>query len=181
MLENYIIIKDLERKDLELALTNLANLYVETDYAHGIQLYGSNDDENSYLVLFANQPDLERFIYFVNYIRYPEVLDDLRPYVRAYYRTLDMDNKLEFAVGSYVLIYVSEFDTDYASVNIVNENKETFLCNFGSGVKKLEQNEIDFELVIPNIDLYNHISTFYPEPKNLSKESEESKPWWRFW
>ena len=70
MTENYIVVEKVNEKELENVLMDLANLYEGTDYVNGIQLYRKKEDYDSFLILFSNEPDFERFNYFINYIYY---------------------------------------------------------------------------------------------------------------
>ncbi|MBI3235253.1 MAG: hypothetical protein HYZ42_14660 [Bacteroidetes bacterium] len=171
--ENYIIIENISTKEIEEILMELANLYSDTGYTHGLQLYQKKGNDKSFLICFTNSPDFERFNYFVNYIHYPEKGN---PKVKGFYKVTDIDTNAEYKKGHWILVFVSKTDEDYDNVIIVNENHENFLLDFGDKIKKLETIEESFKLVSVSKEDYNHIIDINPSPKE-----NESKPWWKFW
>jgi hypothetical protein len=177
MEQNHITIDNVSNQNIEDILMNLANLYSDTGYTNGIQLYRKQNSTSSFLVLFTNSPDLERFNYFVNYIRYSEGMDNYTPIVRGYFQTKDINNNKDFSVGDWIMVYVSSNDKEYDNVNIVNSNNENYLYDFGGKIKKLITIEEQFEFSQLDLINYNHILDIYP-----SKSFESStKPWWKFW
>ena len=178
MTENFIIVENVNEKDLESILMNLANLYADTEFVNGIQFFRKKEKYNSFLILFSNQPDFERFNYFVNYIKYPEEYEKFSPFLRGFYRTSDIKKKLEFNVGEWIMVYVSKNDKDYDNVNLVNEKNDNYLYDFGGNIKKLKSAEEMFKLISFDKSNYYHIIDIIP---NKSVEKLELKPWWKFW
>lgn len=177
MNQNHIIIDNISNQNIEEALMSLANLYADSGYTDGIQLYRKQKSTSSFLVCFTNSPDFERFNYFVNYLRYPENNDSLNPIVRGYYQTKDIKEKNNFSKGDWIMIYVSVNDKEYDNVNIVDSENQNFLYDFGGNITKL--NTIEEQFMFSQLDLlnYNHITDIYP-----AKAFEDSKkPWWKFW
>ncbi|TQI71222.1 hypothetical protein JM79_2149 [Gramella sp. Hel_I_59] len=66
----YIIVENIQTDIIEKVLMNLANLYASTEFVKGIQLFRKKGSTDSFLIIFTNTPDIERFNYFVNYIEY---------------------------------------------------------------------------------------------------------------
>lgn len=173
--ENYIIVENIFTQEIEDILLELANLYSDTGYTDGIQLYRKKGDVTSFLICFKNSPDFERFNYFVNYIHYPE---KGKPIVKGFYKTIDIETVGEYKIGNWVLVYVSNTDKEYDNVIFVNENHENFLYDFGGGIKKLESIEESFNQVSINIEEYNHITDIFGNPEEIIIQA---KPWWKFW
>ena len=171
--ENYIIVKDILTQEIEEILMELANLYSNTGFTDGMQLYRKKGDDTSFLVCFTNQPDFERFNYFVNYIHYPK---KGKPSVKGFYKVKDIDKKGDYTVGNWVLIYVSKTDKEYDNVIVVNENNENYLYDFGGKITKLKSIEESFHLITVDKENYNNIIDIFP-----STFESESKPWWKFW
>lgn len=177
MNQNHIIIDNISNQNIEDILMNLANLYSDSGYTNGIELYRKQKSTSSFLVCFTNSPDFERFNYFVNYLRYPEKYDDLNPIVRGYYQTKDIKERNNFSKGDWIMIYVSVNDKEYDNVNIVDSENQNFLYDFGGNITKLNTIEEQFEFSQLDLLNYNHITDIYP-----AKTFENSiKPWWKFW
>ena len=178
MTENFITIENVSETELCGILLQLANLYIENEYVKGIQLYRKKDNSESFLILFSNQPDFERFNYFVNYIKYPEGYENFSPLIRGYFKSADITLKSEFKVGEWIMVYISPIDREYDNVNLTNINNESYLYDFGGRIKKLEQTDELYKLPSVNINDYVHIKDIHP---TKSVEIIESKPWWKFW
>ncbi|MCR8666241.1 hypothetical protein NO995_00965 [Aestuariibaculum sp. M13] len=178
MNENYIIVENATERHLEDILMNLANLYADTAFVNGIQLYRKKDTYDSFLILFTNQPDFERFNYFVNYIKYPEGYDSFSPLLRGYYQISDIERDFEFKTGDWIMVYVSKHDTEYDNVSLVNIRNENFLYDFGGKVKKLGSQEELFNLIPFDKNDYHHLIDIIP---SKTIETMEQKPWWKFW
>lgn len=178
MTENFIIVENVIEKELESILMNLANLYADTVYVNGIQFYRKKDKYDSFLILFSNPPDFERFNYFVNYIKYPVKYEKFSPFIRGFYKAADIKEKSEFNVGEWIMVYVSKNDKEYDNVNLVNIKNENYLYDFGGRIKKLDSKEEMYNLLSFDKNNYYHIIDIIP---NKSVEKIESKPWWNFW
>lgn len=178
MTENYIIIEKVQERELENILMDLANLYADTTFVNGIQLYRKKRDPDSFLVLFTNQPDFERFNYFVNYLKYPSEHENFSPFLRGYYQSKDIKENIKLNVGEYVMVYISKNDKAYDTVNLVTINNENYLYDFGVSIKKLESTEEIYNLISFDKNKYHHIIDIIP---SKSSDKIESKPWWKFW
>lgn len=171
MTENFIIVENVNEKELESILMELANAYSDTEFVNGIQFYRKKDKFDSFLILFSNQPDFERFNYFVNYIKYPAEHEKFSPYLRGFYRTSDIKQKSEFNIGDWIMVYVSKNDKEYDNVNLVNDKNENYLYDFGGKTKKLKSAEEMFKLISFDKNNYHHILDIIP-----SQTIEERKP-----
>lgn len=178
MTENFIIVENTEERDLEHILMNMANLYADIEFVNGIQLYRKKSNYNSFLILFTNQPDFDRFSYFVNYIKYPEGFESFSPFLRGYFKTIDIKKTYEFKVGEWIMVYVSKNDKEYDNVNLVNDKNENYLYDFGGKVKKLKSKEEIYKLIPFDKNDYYHIIDIIP---SKSVEQLKLKPWWKFW
>lgn len=178
MSENYILVKNVNQQNLERILMDLANLYSETEFVNGIQLYREKGNYDSFLILFSVQPDFERFNYFVNYINYPKGYDKFSPKLSGYYQTSQINETYEFNYGEWLMIYVSKTDTAFDNVHVVNSKDESFLYDFGGKIKKLSTTEVPFKWTAINQDNYHHIIAIY---SSKSFEQSEPKAWWKFW
>lgn len=177
MEQNHIVIDNVSNQNIEDILMNLANLYADTGYTNGIQLYRKQNSTSSFLVCFTNSPDFERFSYFVNYLRYPEGLDNFNPIVRGYYQTKDIKNNKDFSKGDWIKVYVSKNGKEFDNVNVVNSENENYIYDFGGKITKLNTIEEQFELSQFDLINYNHIIEISP-----AKTFENAtKPWWKFW
>lgn len=178
MNENYIIIENVDEKDVETVLMNLANLYSKTDYVNGIQLYRKKNKRNSFLILFTNQPDFERFNYFVNYLRYPEGYENFKSFLRGFFRTTELKENYSFNVGDWLMIYVAENDTEYDNISLINEENETYIYSFSGNSRKVNNIENRFKLITFDKNDYHHLIDIIPE-KTAKKLG--AKKWWKFW
>jgi len=178
MKENYIIIENVIESELESILMNLANIYRDVACADGIQLYRKKDKYDSFLVLFTNQPDFMRFNYFVNYLKYPENFMNFNPFLRGFFKTTDIQEKQEFSLGEWLMIYISKNDKKYDNVSLVNDQNQSFLIDFGERVNKLETTEENYQLITFDKNNYYHITDIIP---SIPEENPASKPWWKFW
>ncbi len=170
MTENFIIVENINERELESILMDLANLYADTEFVNGIQFYRKKGKYDSFLILFSNQPDFERFNYFVNYIKYPAEYDKFSPFLRGFYKTSDIKQKSEFNAGEWIMVYVSKNDKEYDNVNLVNDKNENYLYDFGGKIKKLKSAEEMFKLLSFDKDNYYHIFDIVP-----SKSAENSQ------
>ncbi|MFL9845501.1 hypothetical protein [Flavobacterium rhizosphaerae] len=178
MNSNHIVVKNINEDDLQNILMNIANLYSDTEYVDGIQLYREKQKYDSFLILFTNQPDFERFNYFTNYIKYPEGYENLSHSVRGFFKVSDVRKQYDFNVGEWLMVYVSKNDKEYDNVNIVNCENKTYLFDFGGKIKKLNVIEESYKLIPIDINSFHHIIDIIP---GKVAGRMETKPWWKFW
>lgn len=173
MTENFIIVENVNERELESVLMDLANLF-DDDFVNGIQFYRKKDKYDSFLILFSIQPDFEGFNYFVNYIKYPIEHEKFSPFLRGYYKTSDIKEKSEINVGEWIMVYVSKNDKEYHNVNLVNNKNENYLYDFGGKIKKLKSAEEMFVLMSFDKKDYHHILDIIPS--KTVENSELKKP-----
>lgn len=178
MNENFITIENVAETELGSILLDLANLYVETDFVQGMRYFKNNADSRSFLIKFTFDPDFERFNYFVNYLRYPMGYENISPKVRGYYKTVRIDFKADFKVGDFIMVYVSNTDTEYDNVSLTINMNESYIYDFGGKIKKLDQTDEFYDYKPLNMNDYEHIADVYPSEEAKKKAS---KPWWKFW
>jgi hypothetical protein len=179
MKRNYIVIEGGTRNDVEIILENFCQLYSEGGIVKDIQFYEKNNASNSFLVSFETELDFEHYAYLINYLTYPEGINNWASKIYGYYFTKFLTENYEFNVGEYLMLYVSNNDGDYDNVNVVNFNNETYLYDFGGKISKIGFTERNYNF--PSI-----VETEYQIIKAIKIESDhkemtESKPWWKFW
>ena len=157
---------------------DMANLYRSTPYVDGIGLYTEQGQERSYLITFPQQPDLDHFAFFVNYIVYPIDREFSSPRVIGYFHTALARKAAPHLTGNKVIIYVSENDQEGDSVYMVTEANENYKFDFAGKVSKLDENERNFEAPSLELSNYSHYIDIHPGPKS---DRGEGKPWWKFW
>lgn len=177
-MKSFIVVQNLKTEVIQRVLMNLANLYSNTKFVEGIELYREKGHTDSFLILFTNEPDFKRFNYFVNYIVYPEGFDYQNFSTKGYFKTDQLEKNYEFNIGEWLMMFISKTDKEYDNVIIVNRENLNYLYDFGGIIKKL--NIIEEKFVIKHIDIenYNHIIDIYP---SKSFKAKEDKPWWKFW
>ena len=182
-MQDYILVENISESDISIMLSNLANLYSDTGYTDGIELSKSKSSEQKFLVSFQNIPDFEHFAYFVNYIHYPADVEVSKMYVRGFYKVKEGDSTKDFNPGESLQLYVSQNDTEYDNVSIVNSINQGYLFDFGDKTKKLEYSEEKYQLSGADRANYSVLKIVSPSSTPLSPESTDgsSKPWWKFW
>jgi hypothetical protein len=171
MTKNYIIIKTNHQNTLKRVLMDLANLYHDTSYAQGIQLYREKKQPSSFLVQFTNEPDLDRFSYFTNYFEYPIDITDFKAEVTGYYQTKHITDVPDLKTGEWLLLWVNPNDKHGDNVYIVTEDHNNYIYDFGGYLKALEQRLRDFKRQPIAINNYHHILNIFP-----AKPTKHLKP-----
>ncbi|HLP13956.1 MAG TPA: hypothetical protein VK177_18635 [Flavobacteriales bacterium] len=156
-MQNFIVAENVNQADIEKALVDLSNLYSDTGFTNGIKLYSNKGKPNSFLILFSNNPDFERFNYFVNYLEYPVDVSVPFIFIKGFYQVSSIIDSHEFKKGNWIMVYVSKNQTENDNVNIVNELNESYLYDFGGRHKKLDFCEQKFVLISPVMESYNFI------------------------
>ncbi|MDN5216950.1 hypothetical protein QQ020_33070 [Fulvivirgaceae bacterium BMA12] len=169
--DKYIFIAGPTAKSLNSALQELADLYGDSGYTEGIKIYQSLKTDNRYLINFTNEPDFERFKYFVNYLHYPEVTD-YKAKVMGFWTVTPQDKVPKTLIGKRLLIYVSDYDTEGDNVYAIYDGaQKTSKLGFAIGeeFQELDSKEFDFvESQINNED-YQASGTISPAPKARKK------------
>ena len=173
---SYITIENIKGHHLETNLGELINLYAETGFVDHVPIHRKKGEPENFLVNFPNQPDFDRFCYFVNYLHYPAKEQGSNPKVSGYFRLKTPDGDESELKDEWVMIYVSKGDKEYDNVNVVNKENQSYFYDFGGRQQALEQPERKFNKPEINLNDYHHIMDMIPAPKE-----EVSKPWWRFW
>lgn len=180
--ENFILVENINETAISAILSNLADLYSDTGFTHGIELSRHATSNRKFLVTFRNNPDFDRFAYFVNYIHYPADVEVLGIFVKGFYQIKEVNATIDFKSGEWLQLYVSKNDTEYDNVSIVNADNKEFLYDFGGKIKNLGFTEERYHL--PSIDKneYSLITVINPSASSSTNSSQEhAKPWWKFW
>lgn len=177
-MKSFIVVQNINTETIEIVLMNLANLYADTNFVEGIQLYREKGHSDSFLIFFTNEPDLERFNYFVNYIVYPEGFNNQHLNTKGYFKTDQLKKNYDFNVGEWLMMFISKSDKEYDNVQIVNSRNINYRYDFSGGITKLDTIEEKFTLKNIDLENYNHIIDIHP---NKNFEVDQSKPWWKFW
>lgn len=173
---NYLIIEEVEEKDLIKALAGFTAMYEDiVDFK--IELYRKQDGELSY-VITLNVGDFEMLAYLVNYIRYPEgFLGPFAPKERGFYRCApDSSFASYMGRGEWLMVYVSRSDTEFTNVTFVNARNQSYFYEFSSDIAPLDRTEEPYRLIVPNMKEYACVRTF-----SGMGELGGGKPWWKFW
>lgn len=180
---NFILADNVSEQDLAAILAKLAELYGDTGYTSGMELSRLTGPQPKYLVSFQNEPDMDRFSYFVNYIKYPEGFDVPGIRVTGYYMVPEEESSKHFSAGEWLQLYVSASDTEYDNVSVVNAKNESFLFDFGGRIRKLETAEQTFQLPEIDNEACQLIRVISPEtaPPVSDFTGGTKKPWWKFW
>ena len=179
MNQNHILIQTGDQNTLETVLFDLCNLYHDVPYSHGIQLYRRKGQLDLFLMLFTNNPDFDRFCYFVNYLKYPFDHTSFKPKVRGFFKSKETTTYPQLMEGDWLMIYVNDADTAGDNVYVTNETQLGYVYDFGGNLMTLENPVHSYKAQDVNLEDFNHILDFFPAPKPES--SVESKPWWKFW
>jgi hypothetical protein len=169
--DKYILLHGPRQKDAVIAVQQLADLYSDSGFADEITLYKTTVNEEFYLLNFSNQPDFERFKYFVNYLAYPEI-ENFKAKVIGYWTVTEADNIPQKHIGQRVLLYVSDQDTEGDNVYAVfKEHDSTIKMGFAFGeeYKVLGEKEFDFSEPQFNKQDFALINTITP---NISHKKE---------
>lgn len=177
---HHILVRNISQGQIQSIIMDMANLYKTTPFVQGIEIYEALDQPESFLILFPEQPDIERFAYFVNYIEYPIRQKGLSPVVVGYFDTKHSAKKGPYMVGEWLMVYVSENDDEHDEVFIATEKNETFRFSFRGRVKKLDQNEKPFAFQAIDLSNYSDLTEIIPGPDADNREFG-NKSWWKFW
>jgi hypothetical protein len=171
--KNYILVHSKDQSTLEKVLFDLADLYYDTEYVYGIELYRRKGDLDSFLIQFSNNPDLDRFSYFVNYLDYPMDIENFKVDARGYYQTKDIIEVTKLKTGEWIMLFINPKDKDGDNVYIVNESHQNFIYDFGGRLKSLDHILEEFKQ--HNIDLknYHHILNIFPS-KTVKKQPKKT-------
>lgn len=173
---NYIIIKNINECKVEDAVSELVELYYETGFVNSVII--NRVSVNHFMIEFPDTPDFERFVYFVNYLTYPEGIRDDKPFVYGIWNVVEPKRSFDARTGEKILVYVSNFDTAHDNVNIENAKGKVFKYSFSGKYTEEKRRELNYQKLIVIPDNYTEIITIVPE-KEISKY--EIKPWWKFW
>ncbi|MBF8962912.1 hypothetical protein I0P70_06625 [Pontibacter sp. FD36] len=172
---NYILLYGPRQEDVASAVQQLTDLYAESGFTDGITVKKSTVKEDLYMLYFSNQPDFERFKYFVNYLTYPEV-DNFKAKVLGYWTVTAEDNLPQKYIGQRALVYVSEQDTEGDNVCAVFEGHESAIkMGFASGEEYQVLGEKEFSFYEPQFETqdFSPLKTFTPDG---SHHQEATKP-----
>ncbi|WP_405377443.1 hypothetical protein [Nonlabens sp. Asnod3-A02] len=176
-MSSYILIKTDHQNKLEKAIYDLVDLYKDTSFAHGLQLYRKKGEYDKFVLRFTNEPDFERFNYFVNYLDYPIGLDEFSFKVYGFYNSSQLYEFSKLKNSGWLMIYTNPKDEYGDNVYIVNESNKTFIYDFGGNLTEIDKSVLPYKLVSISQEDYHHITDIYPAPKDKA----DKKLWWKFW
>lgn len=169
--DKYIFIAGPTEQDLNSALHELADLYRDTGYTEGIEVYKSLKADHQYLVNFTNGPDFERFKYFINYLCYPQVTD-YKAKVMGFWTVEQHDKTSKQLIGKRLLMYVSDSDTEGDNVLAVYDGAQKAIkFGFAMGEQYQEIDTKEFDFAEPQIikEGYQQLWNISPDPKAKNK------------
>ncbi|PKV76225.1 hypothetical protein [Pontibacter ramchanderi] len=171
---NYILLYGPQPEDVVAAVQQMTDLYADSGFTEGIRVYRATAKDDLFLLNFTNQPDFERFKYFVNYLTYPEV-ENFEAKTLGYWTVTAGDKLPQQYTGQRALVYVSEQDTEGDNVHAVFEEQDnTIKMGFASGeeFKVLGKKEFPFSEPTFASEDFSLMSTFTPAPSR----QKETKP-----
>ena len=176
MKQSFILTHRVTEEVLLSGLMDFANMYSKHSFVEIISVFKEKRGSN-FLILFTNPPSLEHFAFAVNYIYYiPE--STVSPSVSGYfYKTPNITSSN--SAENYLKLYVSKNDQQYDNVNVVNNQNETYLLDFGNRNNKTVLTEESFEVPTLSLENFDHVLDVVPGEGEYSVEKE--KPWWKFW
>lgn len=174
----YVLIISQYQSKLEQAIADWANMYSDTPYAQRIQLYRKKGDPTRFLVLFTNQPDLDRFSYFVNYMEYPIGLEQFLFKVLGFFPTKSIEDKHGLKTGEWIMVYVNHDDPRGDNVYFTEDHGANHVFDFGGKLKELDKSIREYRTNLYNIQEYHHIIDIFP---SKAPETMENRSWWKFW
>jgi len=130
-IENLIIIEGGAYNDIKKALRQWVEIYSdELEYSRGLpkdfSFKISKISRGKHAITVNEQVDNETFFYLINYLKYPEGIEykiDIKGY------TIGKEYK-EFK-NKQILIYISENDTDFNNVCVVDSDNLNYRIDFG--------------------------------------------------
>jgi hypothetical protein len=178
-LEKYIITKAEDKSKLLEATQALANLYVESKFTDEIKVSKVPSERDLYIITFPNQPDFERFKYFVNYLHYPES-GEFGTTTKGYWTITEEEEDIipKQFVGSRAMLYVSENDTEYVNVFCAFDSTfDNYKLGFGSGEElvKLMGTELSFFEKRIDFESIELIETVVPVQSLIEKRNKPKR------
>lgn len=111
--------------------------------------------------------DNSLFYYLVNYINYPENID-YKVKVEGFTIGTEKD-KLK---GKQLLVFISDFDTEYDNVMVVTENNDCYKMDFGGRLSKIPETRLYIKTSFNEIEAPETLKVI---PKKNSEILEEGK------
>ena len=172
--DNYILIDGPNEQMLKTAVQQLSDLYSDTEFTKDIQVFKSIIKDNQFVIRFTNQPDFERFKYFVNYLHYPEI-SKYSAIVMGLWTLNEKAINLNHLSGKRILLYVSESDQEGDNVyGIMEDGDITIKLGFALGeeYKELDKKEFDFREPEISDEDYTLNCSINPNPENSNLKSD---------
>lgn len=173
--DRYILVTGPDEEKVTKAVQLLSDLYADSGFTTNITLYAAKEKQNTFLINFGNQPDFERFKYFVNYLAYPEV-KNYQSKVAGYWTITDTDDIHQDHLNQRALLYISENDTEGDNVYAVFQGgSKTIKLGFAKGekYKVLKHKEFDFTEVKWQKNDFDVLKIF--NPKQEGQKAEDKK------
>lgn len=146
MFDKYILVNTEEPSKFFEGVEELTNLYVDTGFTDQILIHKSKVNPKEFVITFPVQPDFECFKYFVNYLYYPEAGRSGKT-IKGYWTLAQNDELPKELIGSRVMLYVSDNDTEYDNVFCAFDSiSENYKLGFARGEEfvKLPLSEMIF-------------------------------------
>jgi hypothetical protein len=128
-LDGKILVTGTSTENLIDTLYNLAYLYRETDFVQNIRL-SKHTAIDCFLIEFEEMPDFDRFMYFVNFIRYPIGIEHA-PDVRGYWTSQLGDHIIASElIDKQLMLFVSESDKEGDNITVVSHDNYSYTIPF---------------------------------------------------
>lgn len=177
-MKNSITIKNTSKAAIEQSVADMANMYASTSYVHPIEIYESTENKNTFFIKFPNQPDFDRFAYFVNYLAYPTNIQNYHPIVFGIWELQEKIKLLPFEIGATIGLYLPKKDDEYDNVYVLNSNNKVYKYAFYSEVFDVDFAEYKYSEIVKPIGRMELYKTITPSQAVIDKLN---KPWWKFW
>ncbi|HLP49479.1 MAG TPA: hypothetical protein VK154_01205 [Chitinophagales bacterium] len=164
---NYILVSNVQQRDIETAVANMAVMHADNGYTKSIEIY-RYPVKGLFLLLFPFPPDFEWFQYIVNYLKYPEGVT-YNADVRGYWTLKKGDGALSEHIGKRVMLYVSDNDKEYDNVALVTDDKLTYRLDFSGIVTLLPANEKEFIEIEVSMNDFAHVINIVPDKEEVKK------------
>jgi hypothetical protein len=168
----YIFVAGPTEDKIKEATQELANLYADSGYAAEITIFQSTASNDQYVITFPADPDLEHFMYFVNFLAYPTVQNYTgKPMGFCTAGTNDITPAS--LTGKRLLLYVSDHDNEGDNVFAIYEGAPATMklgFSIGERYKVLKTKEFDFAEPQINPEDYTVHAIIRPDPDSTKNK-----------
>lgn len=149
--DKIVIVEDISENDITRILQEFCNLYNKEAYQAIPRLTKLNDKK--YAITFPYDINFEIYCYFINYVNYPMGFDKHFKTI-GWATTKPNDNwTTEKSVNKNVMLFVSDFDTEYDNVFLTTTDNIGYKLGFALGEAKQPLNSPERSYIKPPISI----------------------------